>query len=113
MSHQYPDPNEVDEHLFSRLYKLPDGKSMDISWIKKHVWSDAESFEILRSSVIRGMQANMYTIEMKSSNADQVKDENEETQIETRRIIAKRVVPSELPPKHDQAQLIQFIHSFR
>ena len=113
MSHQYPDPNEIDENLFSRLYELPDGTSMNISWIKKHVWSEAESFEILPSSVIRGMQANMYTIEMKSANADQVTDENEETQTETRRIIAKRVVPSELPPKPDQAQLIQFIHSVR
>ena len=108
MSHRYPDPDEIDEKLFDRLYKLPDGNTINISWLQKNVWSEAEDFEIPPSSVIRGMQANMYTIKMTSKNISVTTQENE-----TKQIIAKRVVPSELPSKGDNDKLKQFIASVR
>ena len=101
MSQHYPDPNEVDENPFDHLHELPDGTTPDTSWVKNNIWSEAESFQIPRSIIIRGMQANMYTIEMKFSNEDILRNEPDNSSANTRRVIAKRVVPSELPPKED------------
>jgi len=108
MSHRYPDPDEIDEKLFDRLYELPDGDTINISWLQKNVWPDADDFKIPPSSVIRGMQANMYTIKMTSKTVSEATQENE-----TKQIIAKRIVPSELPSKGDNDKLKQFIGSVR
>ena len=108
MSHRYPDPDEIDEKLFDHLFELPDGNNIDISWLRKCVWPDAYDFEIPPSSVIRGMQANMFTIKMTSRRNSET---SEETKVKT--IIAKRVVPSELPSKEDNDKLKQFIGSVR
>merc|ERR1711983_489025 len=74
--------------VFNRLTELPCGTQMTLEWFKTHVWSDTTEFSIPESQVICGMQANIYKILLKSNNGEQVKS-----------LIAKRVIPSELPAK--------------
>ena len=76
-------PTEV----FNRLTELPCGTQMNVEWFQKHVWSDATEFSIPESQVICGMQANIYKIILRDIEKKEVS------------LIAKRVVPAELPAK--------------
>ena len=74
--------------VFNRLTELPCGTQMSLEWFKTHVWSDTTEFSIPESQVICGMQANIYKILLRSNDCEQAKS-----------LIAKRVIPSELPAK--------------
>ena len=114
MTERYPDPTQIDEKLLVNLLKLPDGNTIDLEWIKKNVCPEAKSFEIPRSSVLRGMQANMFKIEITCLVDDASNTISNDQEIKsTQSIIAKRIVPSELPPKEDDGKLKQFISSVR
>ena len=76
-------PTEV----FNRLTELPCGIQMNVQWFQKHVWSDTTEFSIPESQVICGMQANIYKIILRDIEKKEVS------------LIAKRVVPAELPAK--------------
>ena len=114
MTERYPDPTQIDETLLGNLLKLPDGNTIDLGWIQQNVSPEAKSFEILRSSVLRGMQANMFKIEITCLVDDATNTISNDQEIKsTQSIIAKRIVPSELPPKEDDGKLKQFISSVR
>ena len=114
MTERYPDPSQIDETLLVNLLKLPDGNTIDLGWIKNNVCPEAKSFEIPRSSVLRGMQANMFKIEITCLVDDASNKISNDQEIQsTQSIIAKRIVPSELPPKEDEGKLKQFIFSVR
>ena len=114
MTERYPDPTQIDETLLVNLLKLPDGNTIDLEWIEKNVCPEAKSFEIPRSSVLRGMQANMFKIEITCLVDDASNTISNDQEIKsTQSIIAKRIVPSELPPKEDDGKLKQFISSVR
>ena len=114
MTERYPDPTQIDEQLLDNLLKLPDGNTIDLEWIEKNVCPEAKSFEIPRSSVLRGMQANMFKIEITCfvhNTSSTISKDNEIKPPQS--VIAKRIVPSELPPKEDKEKLKQFIASVR
>ena len=87
MSERYPDPSQFDEALYDNILSLPNNEVIDINFIQNKVWADAVDFNIPRDKIIRGMQANMFSIEC-------VNKENE-----TRSVIVKRIIPRELPSK--------------
>ena len=102
MTHRYPDPKEVDEALFSRLYDLPNGSKIDLEWIRKVLWPETTEYEVPKSSVVRGMQANMFTLVLTGGEAGQ-----------TKRLVCKRIVPAELPDKKDVKVWQQFLRTVR
>ena len=109
MTERYPDPTQIDETLLENLLKLPDGNTIDLGWIKKNVCPEAKSFEIPRPSVLRGMQANMFKIEITCLVDDTSNTISNDLEIKsTQSIIAKRIVPSELPPKEDKEKIKQY-----
>ena len=84
---RYPDPSDFDENLFSSIQKLPNNEVMDLKFLQKNIWSDVVKFDVPREKIIRGMQANMFTVTC--VNKDDI----------SRNIIVKRIVPTELPEK--------------
>jgi hypothetical protein len=95
MTEGYPDPTVFDESLYSRLHMLPNGGAIDLAWIRAHVWSEASLFHFPRSKVVRGMQANMFTIAIEGGGGGGGGGD----EVETRSAVAKRIVPKELPAK--------------
>lgn len=92
---RYPDPKEFDEGLYKTLRMLPDGKTLDTAWVRSRIWDGATDTNIPKNGVIRGMQANMFLLEV---SGDQ----------ETRTFLVKRVVPSELPGKASEVKILLF-----
>jgi len=101
---RYPDPGEFDEQLYANLTKLPCRNLIDIHWIRHNIWPQAEEFNIPRSGVIRGMQANMFTLEVTGV---------EEGKEYKKHFLAKRIVPRELPDKPSQEIWREFVKSVR
>ena len=98
---RYPDPSDFDENLFNSIQKLPNNEFMDLEFLQKNVWSEVVRFDIPRDKVIRGMQANMFTVSC--VNKDDI----------SRNIIVKRIVPKELPEKPSLEIWRGFITSVR
>ena len=98
---KYPDPCDFDENLFSSIQKLPNNEVMDLKFIQKNIWSEVVKFDIPREKIIRGMQANMFTVTC--VNKDDI----------SRNIIVKRIVPKELPKKPSLEIWRGFITSVR
>ena len=84
---KYPDPSDFDENLYSSIQKLPNNEVMDLKFLQKNIWSEVVTFDIPREKIIRGMQANMFTVTC--VNKDNI----------SRNVIVKRIVPTELPEK--------------
>jgi len=105
MTNRYPDPNEVDERLYERLRELPscggDCRLIDLEWVQANLWREAAAFDIPKTSVVRGMQANMFGLEMESSAG------------ERRKLVCKRIVPAELPEKKNLQVWKTFLQSVR
>ena len=89
----------VSDALYHSLLDLPDSARMDLEWFRAHVWPDATSFTVPRSSVIQGMQANMFQVVLTDAKCNE------------RKLIGKRVVPMELPPKANLTMWKQFVAS--
>jgi len=103
---RYPDPNQFDEVLYGNLLLLPDGGSLDLPWIRQHVWQQASSFCVPKDRLIRGMQANMFCLEVEGRQG-----ETDRTQ--TKSFLVKRIVPKELPPKASEEIWREFVKSIR
>ena len=97
---RYPD-QDFDEHLYEHLLELPDGGKIDIEFVKKHIWNEAERFNVPKDKVYKGMQANMFVVNVSSKDGDEVS------------VIVKRVVPKELPEKSSRQIWLEFIKSVR
>ena len=91
-------PSEV----FNKLTELPCGTQMNLEWFQTHVWSDTTKFTIPESQVICGMQANIYKIVLSNNAGDKHLS-----------LIAKRVVPSELPSKASMELWQDFLDSVK
>ena len=87
MSERYPDPGQFDQTLYDNILQLPNNEVIDLNFIQTKVWCEAEQFSIPKQKVIRGMQANMFTIECTSREKHK------------RTVMVKRIVPRELPSK--------------
>ncbi|XP_059078445.1 uncharacterized protein LOC131876920 [Tigriopus californicus] len=101
----YPRADEFDELLYQRILEmtLPNGQIMEINWFRVHVWSEATKFIVPREKLIRGMQANMFSIQLEGLD--------DQGQSQRRHLIAKRIVPGELPPKSNMVMWKQFVES--
>ena len=76
-------------------------KVMDLKWFQENVWKETVKFTIPQDQVICGMQANIYKIILTN-------DKNENLTI-----VAKRVVPKELPSKANLQLWQDFLKSVR
>ena len=91
-------PKDVCEKLFD--FPGDDNKKINLEWLQENVWKDVENFEISDEDIICGMQANIYKIVLKSVSKN-----------ECRKIVAKRLVPKELPPKANKELWVDFLKS--
>ena len=66
---RYPD-QDFDEDLYQQLLDLPDGGKIDIEFVKKHIWNEAEKFTVPKDKVYKGMQANMFVVNISNKNRD-------------------------------------------
>eukprot|EP00092_Neocalanus_flemingeri_P017175 GFUD01018576.1.p1 GENE.GFUD01018576.1~~GFUD01018576.1.p1 ORF type:complete len:401 (-),score=128.47 GFUD01018576.1:46-1248(-) len=98
---RYPDPNLFDQVLYDNILQLPDNGVIDIKFVQQHIWDQGVSFNIPKEKVIRGMQANMFSIQVKNKEG------------ESRNVVVKRIVPMELPEKPSQEVWRGFIVSVR
>ena len=87
MSERYPDPYQFDEALYDNILSLPNNEVIDLNFIQEKIWPEAVDFNIPKEKIIRGMQANMFTVECVN------KEE------ERRSVMVKRIIPRELPSK--------------
>ena len=76
-------------------------KVMDLKWFQENVWKETVKLTIPQDQVICGMQANIYKIILTN-------DKNENLII-----VAKRVVPKELPSKANLQLWQDFLKSVR
>ena len=76
-------------------------KVMDLKWFQENVWKETVKLTIPQDQVICGMQANIYKIILTN-------DKNENLTI-----VAKRVVPKELPSKANLQLWQDFLKSVR
>ena len=76
-------------------------KVMDLKWFQENVWKETVKLTIPQDQVICGMQANIYKIILTNE-----KNEN-------LTIVAKRVVPKELPSKANLQLWQDFLKSVR
>jgi len=98
---RYPDPKQFDQVLYDNILELPNNEKIDLSFIQKHILSEAVKFDIPKEDVIKGMQANMFSII--ASNKDGIK----------KRVIVKRIIPKELPEKPTTEIWKGFVESVR
>jgi len=80
---------------------LPNGETLDIQWIKTKIWPQASEMKIPREKLIRGMQANIFSLDVKSEDGS------------CRTFLVKRIVPKELPQKESKAIWLEFVGSVR
>ena len=84
----YPTNNtKLPENTLKKLTELPCGGKITLEWLQNQIWSETTDFQIPESEVICGMQANIYKIILTNGKNESIP------------LIAKRVVPEELPPK--------------
>ena len=98
---RYPDPKQFDQVLYDNILLLPNNGTIDINFVKDKIWSDGVRFIIPKEKVIRGMQANMFSI-----NVFNVENH-------CRSVIVKRIIPKELPDKPSLEIWQGFIASVR
>lgn len=84
---RYPDPKQFDQVLYDDILQLPNNEVIDIKFVQDKIWTEGVSFHIPREKVIRGMQANMFTINVTNKEGN------------SKNVIVKRIVPKELPEK--------------
>lgn len=97
---RYPD-QLFDENLYKHLLELPDGSKIDIEFVKKIIWDEAVEFNVPEDKVYKGMQANMFALNVFNEDGYTVS------------AIVKRVVPKELPEKPSKQIWLGFIESVR
>ena len=98
---RYPDPSLFDENLFNSILTLPNHENIETQFLQNNVWDETVKFFIPKEMIIRGMQANMFTISC--VNKDDIKKD----------VIVKRIVPKELPEKPSLEIWRGFITSVR
>ena len=76
-------------------------KVLDLKWFQENVWKETVKFEIPQDQVICGMQANIYKIILTNNKSENLT------------IVAKRVVPKELPSKENIQLWQDFLKSVR
>ena len=59
---RYPDPKQFDQVLYDNILLLPNNDNIDIKFVQEKIWAEGVSFNIPKEKVIRGMQANMFSI---------------------------------------------------
>ena len=98
---RYPDPKQFDQVLYDNILQLPNNEVIDVKFVQQHIWSEGVSFNIPKEKVIRGMQANMFNIQVKNKEG------------ESKNVVVKRIVPMELPEKPSLEVWRGFIVSVR
>ncbi len=98
----YPDPQSFPASELDQLLDLPDGQRMDAAWFRTHVWPQTRDFRIPADGVMRGRQAVIFPILLSSSSTPSGRE---------MRLMAKRVVPRELPPKSSPQMWMDFAQS--
>ena len=84
----YPtNTTKLPENTYKKLTELPCGGHITLEWLQTQIWSETTEFSIPESEVICGMQANIYKIILRNGKNEALP------------LIAKRVVPEELPAK--------------
>ena len=99
----YPDATSLDAAAAAKMLDLPNGNRMDESWFRSHVWSTTKSIQVPSDTIIPGMQANIFAVDLADSSEPP----------EKRRVVVKRVVPSELPPKPNLGVWKEFVASVK
>ena len=99
----YPSSStKLSDEVQNQLLNLPDEngvKLMDINWFQENIWKETVAFEIPQDQVICGMQANIYKIILSNDKGEILK------------LVAKRVVPKELPSKANLKIWQDFLNS--
>eukprot|EP00088_Acartia_fossae_P049510 TRINITY_DN5457_c0_g1_i1.p1 TRINITY_DN5457_c0_g1~~TRINITY_DN5457_c0_g1_i1.p1 ORF type:complete len:396 (-),score=64.73 TRINITY_DN5457_c0_g1_i1:72-1259(-) len=99
---RYPDPGVFDETLYRNLTSLPNGVTLDLQFLQKIINPEIKNWRIPKETVLRGMQANMFIIEVDSGDSSV-----------TSRYMAKRINPKELPDKASKEIWQEFVQSVR
>ena len=98
---RYPDPKQFDQALYENILELPNNETIDIKFVQDNIWSEGVRFDIPKEKVIRGMQANMFSINVFDNDS------------KCRSVIVKRIIPKELPDKPSLEIWQGFIASVR
>ena len=98
---RYPDPKQFDQALYENILELPNNETIDIKFVQDNIWSEGVRFDIPKEKVIRGMQANMFSIDVFDKDS------------KCRSVIVKRIIPKELPDKPSLEIWQGFIASVR
>jgi thiamine kinase-like enzyme len=98
----YPSSDtRLSEEVFAKLTDLPDKGKISVEWFQEHVWKETQSFDIPKDEVICCMHSNIYKIVLKNEKNKEVN------------LVAKRVVPSELPAKASLKLWEDFLESVK